>query len=233
MRLSRLSLAFAAAAALASVTLTSARADILIHIDKSAQQMTVTQDGALRYTWRVSTGRRGYDTPDGDFKPFRMEADHFSREWDDAPMPHSIFFTQLGHAIHGTDEMKHLGQPVSHGCVRLSRAHAATLFDLVKQEGMAHTRVVLSGDIPGGAGRPVARRGGGNAVAVDEYEDDASGARPPAPRYSYRSAPRYSYRSRGWRDYRDGDRYLYARPYVPGRYYDAPPPPPPPFPFGW
>ena len=31
-----------------------------------------------------------------------MARKHFSREWDDAPMPHSIFFTRIGHAIHGT-----------------------------------------------------------------------------------------------------------------------------------
>ena len=84
-----------------------ARADVLITIDKSTQQMTVTVDGSARYVWPVSTGAPGYDTPSGEFKPFRMEADHFSREWDDAPMPHSIFFTQLGHAIHGSNDQEH------------------------------------------------------------------------------------------------------------------------------
>jgi len=38
------------------------------------------------YTWPVSTGMSDYDTPTGEFQPFRMERDHFSREWDDAPM---------------------------------------------------------------------------------------------------------------------------------------------------
>ncbi len=47
-----------------------------------------------------------------------MEADHYSKEWDDAPMPHSIFFTKRGHAIHGTDYARRLGDPASHGCVR-------------------------------------------------------------------------------------------------------------------
>ena len=82
--------------------------------------MTVTRDGEVVDRWPVSTGRSGYGTPSGSFKPFRMEADHHSDEWDDAPMPHSIFFTQKGHAIHGTYETKHLGSPVSHGCVRIS-----------------------------------------------------------------------------------------------------------------
>src|SRR5262245_53444172 len=76
----------------------------------------------------------GYDTPGGTFKPFRMEIDHYSDEYDNAPMPYSIFFTQTGNAIHGTYEQRNLGRAVSHGCVRLSVKNAATLWNLVKQE---------------------------------------------------------------------------------------------------
>jgi lipoprotein-anchoring transpeptidase ErfK/SrfK len=122
-----------------------ARAGIVIRVDKSAQEMTVTRDGEVVDRWRVSTGRRGYATPSGSFKPFRMEVDHHSDEWDDAPMPHSIFFTMQGHAIHGTYEAKHLGAAVSHGCVRISAAHATELFAMVKAEGMANTRVIVTG----------------------------------------------------------------------------------------
>src|SRR5947209_5739700 len=70
-----------------------ASAHILITIDKSNQRMTVAVNGEPRWNWRVSTGRPGRDTPSGKFQAFRMEADHFSKEFDDAPMPHSIFFT--------------------------------------------------------------------------------------------------------------------------------------------
>jgi len=136
---------------------TAARADILITIDKSTQQMSVAVDGAQRYTWPVSTGRPGYDTPSGSFKPNRMDADHFSQEWDNAPMPHAIFFDMSGHAIHGFFDVKHLGNAVSHGCVRLSPDHAATLFDLVKTQGMGETKVVIAGHTPGGDNGPVAR----------------------------------------------------------------------------
>src|SRR5688572_4166987 len=79
----------------------TANAGILISVDKTAQRMTVFVDGVRRYDWPVSTGGPGYDTPSGKYTPFRMERKHFSKEWDDAPMPHSIFFTQAGHAIHG------------------------------------------------------------------------------------------------------------------------------------
>src|SRR5207248_3216017 len=74
-----------------------ASASILVTIDKSAQQMSVAVDGAQRYTWPISTGRPGYDTPNGSYKPNRMDADHFSQEWDNAPMPHTIFFDLHGH----------------------------------------------------------------------------------------------------------------------------------------
>ena len=94
----------------------AANADLLIDIDKSAQRMTVTVNGSQLYDWPVSTGRRGYETPSGTFRPFRMEIDHYSEEWDNAPMPYSIFFTQTGVAIHGTYEVRHLGRPASHGC---------------------------------------------------------------------------------------------------------------------
>jgi L,D-transpeptidase catalytic domain len=129
----------------AVTALGSAQAEILIKIDKSSQRMTVSRDGEVLYTWPVSTGRIGHATPSGSYSAFRMEADHYSKEWDDAPMPNSIFFTKTGHAIHGTYDTKRLGMPASHGCVRLSPAHATTLFAIVKQEGVTDTKVVLIG----------------------------------------------------------------------------------------
>jgi hypothetical protein len=60
-------------------------------------------------------------------------------------MPHSIFFTKVGHAIHGTESEGRLGTPVSHGCVRLSRANASTLYALVEQQGVLNTTVTLTG----------------------------------------------------------------------------------------
>jgi hypothetical protein len=145
------------AAALTLPLMSSARADILISIDKSTQSMSVSVDGSQRYVWPVSTGRPGYDTPSGTFRPNRMDADHYSQEWDNAPMPHTIFFDMQGHAVHGFFDVKHLGLAVSHGCVRLSPDNAAVLFDLVKDEGMANTTVIIGGRTPGGDNGPVAR----------------------------------------------------------------------------
>src|SRR5947209_4540513 len=145
----RISFIFAFAACLASAP---AQAAVQISIDKSAQQMTVELDGRPLYHWPVSTGKGAqYDTPNGKFKAFRMEREHFSKEWDDAPMPHSIFFTPKGHAIHGSYDTKRLGSPASHGCVRLSPANAEKLYALVEKEGVTNTTVVLSGVAPSGA----------------------------------------------------------------------------------
>jgi hypothetical protein len=155
-----------------------AAAKLLIEIDKSAQRMIVSQDGARLHVWPVSTGLRAHDTPAGSFTPFRMEKDHFSREWDDAPMPHSIFFTRQGHAIHGTEHRRKIGQPASHGCVRLEPENARVLFGLVRQEGMANTRVVLFGVTPGATRAPeVARRA--PRYAQPGIDDDATSAATP------------------------------------------------------
>ena len=123
----------------------AAQANVSITVDKNAQMMIVAVDGAERYHWPVSTGIPSHETPNGSFRTFRMEEDHYSKEFDDAPMPHSIFFTKIGHAIHGTDSEGRLGTPASHGCVRLSRAHASTLYALVQEQGVLNTTVTLTG----------------------------------------------------------------------------------------
>jgi hypothetical protein len=157
MRINRLIVPLTVATVAVLVLGQAAHADLLIAVDKSTQRMIVTVNGQQTYNWPVTTGGSDYDTPSGSFKPFRMEIDHYSDEYDNAPMPYSIFFTQTGNAIHGTYEQRNLGHAVSHGCVRLSVKNAATLWKLVKQETMANTKVVLSGAIPG-AGQPEVAR---------------------------------------------------------------------------
>jgi hypothetical protein len=136
------------AAGLALPLAAPASANVVITIDKGSQRMLVQVDGATRYEWPVSTGRPGFDTPNGTFRPNRMEVMHYSNAYEDAPMPHSIFFDLNGHAIHGFSDTPHLGMAVSHGCVRLSPTNAATLYDVVKAEGMGNTTVIVRGHIP-------------------------------------------------------------------------------------
>jgi hypothetical protein len=159
---------------------TSAHAKVAITVDKDAQRMTVAVDGVERYHWPVSSGLPSYETPNGSFRAFRMEEDHYSKEFDDAPMPHSIFFTKIGHAIHGTDFENRLGSPASHGCVRLSKANASTLYALVKSEGVLNTTVTLTGSSqvalarnPKPRSNAVARRDPAQQVRTPQY--DAAG----------------------------------------------------------
>ena len=135
-----------------------ASANILVNVDKNTQRMTVSVDGATRYVWPVSTGRPGYDTPNGSYTPFRMEADHFSKEWDDAPMPHSIFFTKYRPRHSRLARCAAIwAAPRRTAACGFPPPMSTALFELVKAEGMKDTRVVISGETPL-AGPEVARR---------------------------------------------------------------------------
>jgi lipoprotein-anchoring transpeptidase ErfK/SrfK len=136
-------LALAAVLIVAALASAPARADVVVHIDKSSQRMAVSVDGAMRYNWPVSTGRDGYGTPSGTFHPQSMMRSYFSRKYYNAPMPHAIFF-YYGFAIHGTNDISRLGGPASHGCVRLHPSHAAALFVLVQRNGPHNTLIEIS-----------------------------------------------------------------------------------------
>jgi len=143
---------------------------ILINIDKSKQRMTVSVDGVETFDWPVSTGRAGYSTPSGNYTATSMNEIWYSRQWDNAPMPHSVFFMKDGHAIHGSNDVKNLGKPASHGCVRISPENATTLYALVGKSGLENTHVVLSGVTPGGE-----YRGAGPASAARYYQPAPGG----------------------------------------------------------
>ena len=88
------------------------------------------------------TARSGYRTPTGSYRPQRMYKKYFSRKYDNAPMPYSIFF-HGGYAIHGTNHLKALGRPASHGCVRLHPENAAQLYSMVQRAGSGNTRIKI------------------------------------------------------------------------------------------
>jgi len=132
-----------AIAALLVASVGEVQAAVAVTIDLSAQTMTVVS-GAARstYTWKVSTARRGYVTPTGTYHPQFLKRMHYSSRYHNSPMPHSIFF-KGNFAIHGTNYIKSLGKPASHGCVRLHPANARLLFGLVRQEGMENTTITI------------------------------------------------------------------------------------------
>ena len=132
---------FLLAIVLLAALMGAARADVLVaEVNLSAQQLTVIYRGEPLAHWKVSTGRAGFRTPPGTFRPQRMYRDYYSRQYDDAPMPNAIFYDR-GYAIHGSYETRSLGRPASHGCVRLHPADAEKLFDLVVTVGPENTRI--------------------------------------------------------------------------------------------
>jgi L,D-transpeptidase catalytic domain len=239
MRFVRPVVAALAAVCVLAFTALPASARLVIQIDKSSQRMTISLDGETIHHWPVSTGLRAYDTPSGSYTPFRLEEDHYSREWDDAPMPHSIFFTKKGHAIHGTTHLRNIGRPASHGCVRLEPENARVLFGLVKRHGLPNTRVVLTGEVPASA-PAVARRTldhrdrptyvePRDARQYDSRQYDPLRDDPPRasrqygdrPHYPRQDAPRQGY----WAQRPDGSLVFVE----PEREYRQPLPPPPSF----
>lgn len=123
---------------------TPAAAVVQIDIDLSKQRMVVSDKRGAKHVWPISSGRRGYVTPRGHFRPTVLKRMHYSRKYDNAPMPHSIFF-RGGYAIHGTNAVGQLGRPASHGCVRLAPGAAARLFAMVKRDG---ARIRITGAPP-------------------------------------------------------------------------------------
>ena len=112
-------------------------------IDLSQQRMKVYVNGVAKHSWPVSTARRGYRTPIGTFRPGRMHVRYFSKKYNNSPMPWSVFF-HGGYAIHGTNALKSLGHPASHGCIRLHPENARLLFTLIKANGKANARIVIT-----------------------------------------------------------------------------------------
>jgi lipoprotein-anchoring transpeptidase ErfK/SrfK len=129
--------------ALGEAAFSQAHANVQVRISLARQNMNVNVDGAHYATWAISTGREGYGTPSGTFRPQSMHKMHYSRRYNMTPMPHSIFFYH-GFAIHGTSAVRNLGRPASHGCIRLSPQNARTLYGLVSRHGMKNTSITIS-----------------------------------------------------------------------------------------
>jgi len=134
------------AAGFVAVMPSTAMAVVRINIDLNTQTMHVVSDSGATYDWPVSSGRPGHATPRGTFRPQAMYVMVHSAKYNNAPMPHSIFFYGQ-YAIHGTTAVGALGRVASHGCVRLAPGNAATLFAMVGEEG---ARITIGGSPPAG-----------------------------------------------------------------------------------
>jgi len=117
---------------------------VIVHIDKPRQQMRVYLDNDYIGGWKVSTARRGYWTPTGVYRPYTLHRMHYSRKYHHSPMPWSVFF-KGGYAIHGTNAIRRLGRPASHGCVRVHPRNAKILYQLIRRYGKQNTRIIING----------------------------------------------------------------------------------------
>ncbi len=112
----------------------------LIVISKKSQNMYVFSDGMLWATTPISTGKRRHETPSGVFPILQKRKLHRSNIYSGAPMPFMQRLTWDGIALHAGWVP---GYPASHGCVRVPRAFAQSLFKLTN---MSKTTVVIGDD---------------------------------------------------------------------------------------
>jgi lipoprotein-anchoring transpeptidase ErfK/SrfK len=71
----------------------------------------------------ITSGKSGQATPSGMHRVLWKDADHKSKEFDDAPMPWSVFFASGGIAFH-TGSLR----AESNGCVHLANSAAKRFF---------------------------------------------------------------------------------------------------------
>ncbi len=141
-----------------------AAAGVDIRINLASQTLTATTPDGEQRKWAISSGRKGYPTIRGNYRPYMLKTYHWSRKYQGA-MPHAIFF-KGGFAIHGTSAVGRLGAPASHGCIRLAPGNARELFSLVKQYGQRSTRIAINGVAPDTGRTMVAKKKQNNAIAV-------------------------------------------------------------------
>jgi L,D-transpeptidase catalytic domain len=143
---------------------TPASAGVDIRVNLASQTLTATTPDGVQRKWAISSGRKGYPTIRGTYRPYVLKTYHWSRKYQGA-MPHAIFF-KGGFAIHGTSAVSRLGAPASHGCIRLAPGNARELFSLVKQHGQGSTRIAINGIAPDSGRTMVAGKKQNRAVAV-------------------------------------------------------------------
>ena len=112
---------------------TYACAHVEINVDLSSQTMTVQSGLGDTYVWPISSGKAGHATPNGVFRPRAMHAMVHSAKYNNAPMPHSIFFYGQ-YAIHGTNAVGDLRKA---GVARLRPHLAGQRGDVVRHGAKA------------------------------------------------------------------------------------------------
>ena len=97
-------------------------------VDLAGQRTWLQKDGNVEYgPVTMSSGAQGWETPRGTHKVTRKVKDEISREFHNAPMQYSVYFTNTGVAFHaGRVDW------LSHGCIHLNHDDAVTYFNSLK-----------------------------------------------------------------------------------------------------
>ena len=120
-------------------------------IVKSEQLMYLYLNGEPLDTFKVSTGGDGYETPNLNLRPSGpVFIKYSSKKFPGGNyqglgnMPYAVFL-KGGYAIHGTTtgNITKLGNPASHGCVRLHPDNARVFNELVREVGLENTWVKI------------------------------------------------------------------------------------------
>jgi hypothetical protein len=115
---------------------------LMILVSVPQQVMHVYRNGILIGRSTVSTGAKGHDTPGGVFTILEKNKTHYSKTYNNAPMPNMQRLTWSGIAMHSG---KLPGYPDSHGCIRLPYDFSQLLFNATEKGG---TVVVGDGKTP-------------------------------------------------------------------------------------
>ena len=98
---------------------------MLVVVNLATQRLIAFRNGVPIGASTVSSGKEGYETPTGVFTILQKAKEHYSKTYDNAPMPNMQRLTWKGIALHAG---KLPGYPASHGCVRLPSAFSSLLF---------------------------------------------------------------------------------------------------------
>ncbi len=115
-----------------------ATGDTRVVVDLYKQMAFVYRDEQLIGATTISSGKKGRETPLGYWTVLRKKPMHYSRKYDNAPMPFMQSIDDHGIALHAG---KIPGYPASHGCVRLPHKFAQKLYTLTK----VGSKVVIEG----------------------------------------------------------------------------------------
>ena len=102
---------------------------LLLVVNLDTQRAVLFRNGVPIAVSTLSTGRPGFETPTGVFTILQKEVEHYSRKYDNAPMPYMQRLTWKGVALHAGYLP---GYPASHGCIRLPKEFARLLYGVTR-----------------------------------------------------------------------------------------------------